>query len=154
MNCFFNKFTDLKVEKFYTSSNVLELSTYITGNNIYKAKGLGFNRAYIYKDSSAKKFQQEIEDLLESLPEEVILDTYCCEFNVLYVSEWFFKNGNIKRIDITNITKTAEDAICSKLGIDDSRFFKSNFEKVIPTGGDYSKSMDIIFEINFFKKSK
>lgn len=42
-------------------------------------------------------------------------------FNMtLFDKEFFFKNGKPRRFDITNTEKAVLDAICDKIGIDDS----------------------------------
>ena len=148
----FKRFTDLDIERFLSYSEVLDLSTYVTGNNLYRAKAKG-RFAYIYKTPEATEFQKEIEDYISSLSDEIKQKIFCCKLTILYSSEWFFKNGSLKRIDLTNITKVVEDAICKALGVDDSLFYKSELEKVIPLYEENPyKKMSIIFNIDFYKK--
>jgi Holliday junction resolvase RusA-like endonuclease len=148
----FKRFKDLDIEKFFTYSDVLNLSTFVTGNDLYRAKSAGYKKAFIYKTQEASAFQKEIEFYIKNLEENIKNEIFCCKLTIFYISEWFFKNGNMKRIDLTNITKVVEDAICSALQMDDSKFFRSELEKVIPIDEDFSKKMNIIFKIDFFRK--
>lgn len=34
--------------------------------------------------------------------------------------EYYFKNGKLRKFDITNTQKAVQDAVCEKIGIDDS----------------------------------
>ena len=41
-----------------------------------------------------------------------------------------YKNGNIKKKDVSNLNKYADDELCKKLGIDDSYIIKGVEEKI------------------------
>lgn len=135
-------------ELLFSYKQVLELSGLITGNNLYRTTRNGI----IYKDSRAKTFQEEIEWLLDPLSDEIRSKVHCYEIELVFISNWFFKNGKIRKIDLTNMMKIVEDAIAKRLEVDDSLCVRSDIRKGIPKNKMENDSLNIILKINFYGK--
>lgn len=135
-------------ELLFSYNQVLELSGLITGNNLYRTTRNGI----IYKDPRAKTFQEEIEWLLDPLSDEIRSKVHCYEIELVFISNWFFKNGKIRKIDLTNMMKIVEDAIAKRLEVDDSLCVRSDIRKGIPKNKMENDSLNIILKINFYGK--
>lgn len=51
-------------------------------------------------------------------PKDVLIS-----IDAVYYGDWWFKNGNLRRVDGPNLEKLLFDMICEKLGVDDSSVF-------------------------------
>ncbi len=51
-----------------------------------------------------------------------------------YYHNWFYKNGALRRFDLSNLTKLTVDAICEKVGCDDAQVWELVERKVQSLG--------------------
>ena len=58
-------------------------------------------------------------------------------FNIDVMQDWFYKNGKLKRQDVQNMDKLIIDAVCDKLGVDDSIVIQSSIQKIQYVGDPY-----------------
>ena len=43
---------------------------------------------------------------------------------MVFVGDWYTKKGKVRKVDLSNLEKVVVDAICEKVGIDDSFVWK------------------------------
>lgn len=58
-------------------------------------------------------------------------------FNWTAVGSWYYKNGKVKKSDLTNLEKVLIDAVCEKLGIDDSFIWDTRRKKLHSESEEY-----------------
>jgi Holliday junction resolvase RusA-like endonuclease len=148
----YREFKELNIEKFYTYVQKVEMENYVTGDNLYRT-GYNFSKgkSQIYKNPEAKAFQEEIQWKIECIPDDIANQVYCYEMTLGLGANWFTKEKKLKKLDLSNLLKTIEDAIAKKIEIDDSLCFKHILQKLIPTKEMNKGSMDILIEINFYR---
>lgn len=56
-------------------------------------------------------------------------DSSIFSINIVITKNWLTKAGKVKREDIQNMDKLLIDAICEKLGFDDSRIYHVSMNK-------------------------
>ena len=64
-----------------------------------------------------------------SLPVLKCEPTDLLRLHLTYHGNMYFKNGSVRKIDLSNWLKATIDAICEKLGVDDSRLWYLSCEK-------------------------
>jgi len=67
------------------------------------------------------------------IPPTKFKDNALLRIEVEFHSNWYYKNGNIKKHDGDNLEKLLKDAIAEGLGISDSQFFEWQGKKVQDT---------------------
>ena len=99
-----------------------------TINHLYGQQGV---RKFLKPE--AKKLREDIFNIcMCSLEEKAYKDICDCNLSVhVKVHEdWFCKNGNVKRKDVSNREKFLIDSVFNALGIDDKMIFKHTMEKI------------------------
>jgi len=51
-------------------------------------------------------------------------------FNWTAVNDWYYKNGKVKKFDLTNLEKVLIDSVCEKLGIGDEFIWDTRRNKI------------------------
>lgn len=147
----------------------LKVNSIVTGNKLYSVGVTSKNKGYIRKSNEARRLQQSIVDRIVSLIDEI--PTYELDIdNLKYYHidvdiirnrlSWYCKNKKVRKIDLTNIWKTIEDALIRGLNyeyldeekvvrhkydrFDDSLCFRQTLSKVVDDSLD---SDEIVFNI-------
>ena len=88
---------------------------------------------HVYITKEAKEFKKQVFltcPPMETSPHSIyrVLISVC--------NNWLYKNGKIKKQDIHNMDKFLIDAMCSKLGFDDSQIWAVHMVKVQGVGDE------------------
>lgn len=89
-----------------------------TVNHAYGVTGKG----WWYVKKQGKAFKKETAFATKHMKGMINPDLY--KLTIICEKPWIFKNGKIKRDDISNRIKIAEDALAEGLGIDDKCFLE------------------------------
>jgi len=99
-----------------------------------------FSRRETYLKREAVQFKELVKDFMRTKEFPGFKDRVLVEngknypvklsIRILAQTQWFFKNGKIKKQDIQNMDKLICDAVCEMLEIDDSHMWKVTSEKV------------------------
>lgn len=76
-----------------------------------------FKNVYLSKEARAFKTRVKM-----SMPPMDLKGNELFELHIRYHYNFYYKNGNLKKIDSSNFDKLLLDAIAEKLGVDDSQF--------------------------------
>lgn len=91
----------------------------------------GFTHMGGYLKRPGKDFKMlvrvRVKQLSFSIPDVKETYTLSIEF---HSKSWRNKDGTIKKRDVSNLIKIAEDAFIEAIGIDDSRFWELHIKKV------------------------
>lgn len=86
-------------------------------------------RGYRVKSKEARELAKEVDLIVKSTPTEIIKGEL--NVNITIYSNWYNKNGTIKKRDIANLEKFITDSIFSNLeDMDDSQIFNINLKKI------------------------
>lgn len=77
-----------------------------------------------------KAFTDWMNLVSKSVKPQKISQTEWYGMNIIVYMPLYFKNGKVKRIDISNLIKYAEDAICKKVVLPDGEFDDSRIIEV------------------------
>lgn len=129
-----------------------------TGNEAYRAT-IGYNaqgKPYpaIRKTKEATQFIEEIKNRVQSVFREDLNGTYCVEVLAdIYLSPdwWIYKNNNVRRVDLTNVWKTVEDALKEGIQLDDCLSVGLNLNKCISKN---NPRIDIILNVYTLSKER
>ena len=81
------------------------------------------------KSQEARELSKEVEKIIERMPMEEILGELKVE--IIIHSNWYNKNGSIKKRDIANLEKFITDSIFNALpSMDDKQIFEISLKKV------------------------
>lgn len=86
-------------------------------NSLYNVFRYG-QRLEVKKKPEVVKFQSDVKGFIPPWKFEH-KDELLFFAMTFYDTEYFFKNGALRKFDITNTEKALLDAICDKIGIDD-----------------------------------
>jgi hypothetical protein len=103
----------------------IELSGYFSGNYMYLAQSTKNSpKAWLRTNPDYNVFYNEVREKVESLGVKAPSDTFAYEaLTIFYFDklDWLVNNeSRLRRNDLTNLWKPAEDAIAKALEIDDS----------------------------------
>lgn len=82
-------------------------------NGLY---GINFQMRSVYLTNDARYWKSKAKLMIPKIP--FVADKYYVELE--FHNSWYFKNGKMKKSDVQNLIKIVVDAICEKLGFDDS----------------------------------
>jgi Holliday junction resolvase RusA-like endonuclease len=85
-----------------------------------KSCKINYNFKEVSLSNEARYFKVRVKMAMQPLE---ISDNCYISLLIGYHSNWYFKNGSLRKIDIQNMDKLLHDAICEKLGLDDSRIW-------------------------------
>jgi len=91
---------------------------------------INFRQRKVYLDHAAKQFVYLAK---LSTPNMEVTEGCVYKLSIEYHSNWFFKNGKVKKQDIQNMDKLLIDAVFEKMGVDDSRVWEVHLYKVQST---------------------
>jgi len=102
----------------------------LSGNTLYKVARGG----HIYLTPEAKRYKDEAKPF--------VLDAYTPKtyrggvltLRLDVVDDWYYKNGEVRRIDADNLIKLVQDAVFQHLDLDDSLVFEASVRKVQDKG--------------------
>ena len=94
--------------------------------------------------SEVKAFKRAIFKALKPLADRLDEDQLYTLYLKFYLPV-YHKNGSLKREDVSNFVKVAEDGICTALGIDDCQFMSVRCDKI------HSDTTSWWFEIERFE---
>lgn len=93
-------------------------------------------RGYRVKSKQARDLAKEVKEIVLNSPTEILTGELIVTIDIY--SNWYNKNGTIKKRDIANLEKFITDSIFSNLEqMDDSQIFKITMNK-IQSDGEYS----------------
>jgi len=93
-------------------------------NQIY---AINFGQRHIFLRPEVKRWKT---DMKVYIPKWKPSDTGYIRVDIDIYSNWFYKNGKVKRADLQNLEKVLIDTICEKIGIDDKFIFYKNSKKI------------------------
>lgn len=99
---------------------------------------IDFRRRIIYLSKEAKEFKKLV---FIHTPPYKIKEGAMYQITIQVYSNWWCKNGNIRRKDIQNLDKLLIDAMFEKFGADDSVIFRTRVEK-LPLSGEYKEGQE------------
>lgn len=88
---------------------------------------IAYGMRQVYLSQEAKLFKTKVKC---SMPAVNVYDDELFSIHIHIHSNWYYKNGRVKKHDIQNLDKLLIDAIFEKLGVDDSRLFEVTLRKV------------------------
>lgn len=101
-----------------------------------KHLNINYNFREVYLSREAKQFKNLIK---MSIPPATISTLNVYSMEVEYHSNFKYKNGKNKKIDLQNMDKLLIDAIFEKLGVDDSYLWQLNHKKIQNDTENYTK---------------
>jgi Holliday junction resolvase RusA-like endonuclease len=94
-------------------------------NCLYGVTSRG-GRIRTFLKSDAARFKEKAK--LFMIPKKVLPATKI-HLELIIKTNWYYKNGSVKKIDIQNMEKILLDAISEKYGFDDSMIWSKTCEK-------------------------
>ena len=100
-----------------------------SANKLY---GKTFRHNSVYLRPEAKKLKQEIHDIvIHELAHNYDLGKHNIFRVVIEIHEdWYYKNGNVKKMDLANREKFLIDSVFEAIGIDDKNIFEYTMKKI------------------------
>lgn len=89
---------------------------------------ISYNLRQVYLTKEAQQYKRKTAMYIPPCPQ--INNTIALKVCIEYHSDWFYKNGKIKKKDIQNLDKLLLDVISARLGFNDSQFFIIHAEKI------------------------
>ena len=110
-----------------------------------KLYGVNYRLHSIYLTNEARYWKSKAKLFIPSFSINQHSKVY---INIDVMSDWYFKNGNIKKQDVQNFVKVVVDAISEKCGFDDSRVWSFSANKYQSTEQCVWVSMGVLSEEN------
>jgi Holliday junction resolvase RusA-like endonuclease len=96
-------------------------------NKIY---GINFQKRSVYMMPEARTFKSQAKMCIGNFPTSKN-DKLSLSLSVH--TDWYFKNGNLRKADIQNLIKVVVDAVSERLGFDDAQVFSFSANKIQST---------------------
>jgi len=98
----------------------IESDIICTGNQMYQISTRN-GRPRLVKIDKVRAFQKDVVSQVDPLPSDLVDRVKCYVVTAhVYYYNWMTKANKLRRIDLTNVWKPLEDALCNGLGLDDS----------------------------------
>lgn len=99
----------------------------ISMNKLY---GINYRTKSVYMMNDARNFKNKCKLCIGNFPVE---PEDRLRFSIEVHTDWFFKNGRVKKADIHNLIKVVVDSVSERLGFDDSQVFSFSANKIQST---------------------
>lgn len=108
---------------------MIEFSVPILPPSLWKAyRQTRYGGKFLSKEGKAFKFAVFLK--VKNLGYKFVDDKMSYSLNLeFHCKNWLNKDGSVKKRDISNLVKIAEDALVEAIKVDDSRFWKLTVEK-------------------------
>lgn len=81
----------------------------------------------VYLSQEARDYKKRVK---VSMPVMEVTEEDKLRITIMYNHNWHYQNGKIRKKDVQNLDKLLIDAICEKLGCDDSQAFEIHLYKI------------------------
>lgn len=111
-----------------TTSLVCKIPLLPTSMN--KLYAINYRTRSVYMTPEARNFKSQAKMFIK--PYSVGKNDKL-SFSLDVHTDWYFKNGNLRKADIQNLIKVVVDAVSERLGFDDSQVFSFSANKIQST---------------------
>jgi Holliday junction resolvase RusA-like endonuclease len=96
----------------------------VSMNKLYS---INFAKRCVYMTPEARDWKTKAKMCVSNFP---VSKNDKLSFSMDVYTEYFYKNGNMKRSDIQNLIKISVDAVSERLGFDDSQIWSFSANKI------------------------
>ena len=109
-----------------------------------RSVSINHNMKQVYLSDEARNYKKIVKLLCPhmDIPEGSKLSLSI----LVHSNKWFYKNGKVRKIDLQNMDKLLIDAVCEKLGVDDSHIWEFRSKKVISNENKTVVMVEVIEE--------